>query len=273
MSESKFVIVLKGDKIEKISSVEFARKFAEYAILASNVYPSNKTAKYFIPTHPSWRKFDETLLPKIPLPTLRTQKMIHGLFYEVWTRQIENKIEAVIVFKGTTINIVSDWICNLRWLTQNPFLKHIFRFFFWDYYHQVQSLTPKLIECIKKNFPTQYIDFVSTGHSLGGGLAQQAAYTTNDIKKVFAFNSSPVTGYKDIKKQDRLHNEMGIEISRIYQYGEILFFFRKVAKHFHPLTTINPEIKEYQFSFFEGSAFDKHDMHQLAMNLLKASEE
>ncbi|AHF17022.1 lipase family protein [Niabella soli] len=272
MTRSKFVIVLTGSHQERLKANIAAKQFVDYAIFSSNIYPENKTSSSFIPVKTDWEKIDEAFLPKIPLPILKTQKMICGLVYEVWHRKTENKIEIVISFKGTTPNVFNDWICNLRWFTLNPVLRGVFHYFFWDYYHQVQMLIPQLISTVKNIFPNKSVEFISTGHSLGGGLAQQAAYATNDIKKVFAFNPSPVTGYKDIKKNFRKINEIGIEICRIYQAGEVLFFFRKVAKYFYPLTTVDPEIKEYKFSFFKGDSIERHAMRKLAINLINASK-
>ena len=221
----------------------------------------------------SWitgKKIELDFQPKIPAPALKSQKLIEGLKYEVWKNINQDNSEIVLVFKGTTPTFLSDWISNLRWMTFNPILRGIFYNFVWDYYHQVQVLTPAIVKHVKEKFKDIPMKFTSTGHSLGGGLAQQAAYSCSAIKKVIVFNSTPVTGYKDIKKEQRLLNHVGIETSRIYHAGEVLSYLRDFIRIFIlPLSTTNPCIKEYQFSFLKGSAIKKHDIREFATYLVK----
>lgn len=267
MSGEKFVIVREGNKTVKKTEAEFADLFLDYAVLSSNIYWPNSSAPEFIPVN-GWQMLNEGSLPPVPPPKFKSQKNIKGLKYQVWYSSNNGKTRAALVFKGTTFTFLNDWICNLRWATLNPVGKRIFYYFLWDYYHQVQVVTPLLIENTQKMLPGHTIEFIATGHSLGGGLAQQAAYSCDHIKKVIVFDPSPVTGYKDIKKELRVLYEKGIDTSRVYHKGEILSYIRNFIRVFIlPLSTINPSIKEYQYSFLNGSAIKKHAIRDFALYL------
>ena len=70
-------------------------------------------------------------------------------------------------------------------------------------------------------------ELYSTGHSLGGGLAQEFAYALprNDnvprVTKVFAFDPSPVTGFYSVGKDLRDYNKTDLRIDRIYERKEV----------------------------------------------------
>ena len=268
MKKTKYIVVRHGTKTTKVDLPEMAAKFLDYAILSSNVYCASQDDKDFIPID-DWKLFEEPL-PKIPPSKLKSQLTIYGLKYQVWWKEINQKINIVIVFKGTTFSLRNDWICNFRWLTMNPILKNIFKFFLWDYYHQVQVLTPTIVSNIKNHFQNNLVEFSVTVHSLGGGLAQQASYSIDAIKNVIVFDTSPVTGYFDIKKEFRLKNQIGIETCRVYQQGEILSYFRNFIRVLIlPLSELNPSIKEYEFSFLKGSSIKRHKMRDFAIRLRK----
>ncbi len=269
---SAFVVVRHGKKVEKQHLEDVAGKFLDYAILSSNIYCNDEDDPNFIPLK-EWQRIHLNLVPKLPIPTLKSQKMIEGLKYEIWLHTTSEKYQVAIVFKGTTPSLFSDWVCNLRWITLNPLLRGVFYKFLWDYYHQVQTLTPIIIEQVKEKLGDMPVEFITTGHSLGGGLAQQAAYSCKDIKKVIVFNSTPVTGYMDINQKERVINHMGIETSRVFHSGEVLSYLRDFIRIFIiPLSIANPCIKEYQFSFLKGSVIKKHSIQEFALYLVNASQ-
>ena len=99
---------------------------------------------------------------------LRLAAFKQGLYLEVWRRQIPTEM-IVVSFKGTNFLSRRDWKSNLRW-----FLRHL------PWFRDQYTL-------LCREFGDEFADWASrtcgpdarlcaTGHSLGGGLAQQFAY-------------------------------------------------------------------------------------------------
>lgn len=101
---------------------------------------------------------------------------------------------------------------------------------------------PRILDILdeKCDCPT----IISAGHSLGGGLAQQAAYSCERIKRVFAFAPSPVTGFYSVKRRERRENKKGIHISRIFEHEEVLAYFRFALRNPLQLRPSDPRITE-----------------------------
>jgi hypothetical protein len=127
---------------------------------------------------------------------------------------------------------MDDWEANFRWVLS-----------FFDAKDQYTVLTDIFIPAFVAEYSWKAeqpgwewlkdAKVVSTGHSLGGGLAQRFAYSlqaTNGIptvKEVFAFDPSPVSGKRsspDFKAQAK-----GLTIYRIYNRGEILASLRSLV--------------------------------------------
>jgi pimeloyl-ACP methyl ester carboxylesterase len=100
----------------------------------------------------------------------------------------------------------------------------------------------------------------STGHSLGGGLAQQFAYALPDallqqgqnlprVIQVYAFDPSPVTGYYSLEKQIRMQNSKGLRTDRIFERGEILAVVRSFLALVRPPSMMNPAVRAVRYSF------------------------
>jgi hypothetical protein len=146
-----------------------------------------------------------------------------GLFYETYVYISANKIqEAVIAFRGTENNGAQfwhDWRSNLA----------SFFGFEPEQYKIASKNIPKVIRALKETSPD--IRIYATGHSLGGGLAQQAGYLSRDIKEVFTFNTSPVTNWTRLALDGNVENAYPI-IHRIYNGGEVLGGIRSVSTLF-----------------------------------------
>jgi hypothetical protein len=173
--------------------------------------------------------------------------------------------EFVIAFRGTNFTSADDWISNFRWLTRALPV--------YDQYDQVRGLTPTFIEKIKAHpcyRPESRI--ASTGHSLGGGLAQLAAYTVPEIRHAFAFDPSSVTGYYGVPKGARECHDMGLKIERIYERHEILSRLRYVMRAIYPWSTYDPQIRSIRFAAeAKGDSVDQHNLLILANKLLELS--
>jgi len=181
--------------------------------------------------------------------------------FKVWEKPAQDQVNLVIAFRGTDDR--KDWTSNFRWFTRKITGKE-------DQYDWVRKMMPQLMDIIHQRHQGKQLRIVTTGHSLGGGLAQHAAYTTDEIKEVYAFDSSPVTGYYDI--EERKKNSLGKKIDRIYERGEILSYARSLLRPFYELSEKDPNITEIGFNFTKGSwAGEQHSMTDLAKNLQEAA--
>jgi hypothetical protein len=154
-----------------------------------------------------------------------------GPKFHVWARFPEQYAgacsEVSIAFRGSTL-AARDWISNF-----NP----VTRFAFDDHYQRLQRNIDALIQRITR-LPCYQggTRIVSVGHSLGGGLAQFAALANRAgptrIDKVFAFDSSPVTGAPMLDQALREGNAAALEIDRVHQIGETLINVRRLLQQY-----------------------------------------
>ncbi len=166
----------------------------------------------------------------------------------------------VIVFRGTDFDQRADWASNFRWFGRIFSTKL-------DQYDEVRILVPKIIQEIETTYGS--IDSViAAGHSLGGGLAQLAGYSSHKINFVVAFDSSPVTGFYDIDGGLRRFNAKNLKIYRAYEHGEVLAYIRLGMKGLYPISKNDPDIVQVRFNLIEkGNVISQHDMKELACRL------
>ncbi|APW41776.1 hypothetical protein RS694_03920 [Rhodoferax saidenbachensis] len=144
-----------------------------------------------------------------------------GLFYETYVhRSAEEKItEAVIAFRGSETRAgqtASDWGTNLsNFFGFEPQQYAIARL-------HIEKLTDRILA------EAAGVPIYAVGHSLGGGLAQQAGYLTKSIKEVYAFDTSPVTNWTHLRRDGAVKQGYPI-IHRVHNSGEGLAGFRGVA--------------------------------------------
>ena len=146
-----------------------------------------------------------------------------GLFYETYVYLENNTItEAVIAFRGTEnkgSQFWHDWQSNLA---------SVFGFEP-EQYRIASEKIPNVLKALKLENP--HIKIYATGHSLGGGLAQQAGYLSKDILEVFTFNTTPVTNWTNLSLKGKVQNRYP-KIHRIYNGGEVLGGIRSVTTLF-----------------------------------------
>ncbi len=235
----------------------------ELALLCSNIYEppdhydpdcraEDKRFKV-----PGWEPFQFTSEPEKP----KWHCKVKGLQYETWIKNRDTAPPLVlIVFRGTDMEQVGDWVSNLRWVTRFiPLL--------WDQYDQTRAIVPRIVEQVHNELGPD-VEIASAGHSLGGGLAQQAGYISKHINTVYAFDSSTVTGFYSVKRKQRKENKKGMRIFRIYEHGEILAYLRMVMKAVYPVSNRDPKIVEIRFNFLDkGNFVSQHSMKRFACNL------
>lgn len=174
-----------------------------------------------------------------------------GLSVHLWRHQQPGQAscdEFVIAFRGTDFDSADDWIANFRWLTRVlPF---------YDQYDQVYDLMPKIMARMEKEpcfRPSTRV--ASTGHSLGGGLAQLAAYREPSIRRVYAFDPSSVTGFYMVQPETRDCSRQGLKIDRVYERNEILAYLRFVMKLLYTVDQQNPQIRSVRLNVAERQLF------------------
>ena len=129
------------------------------------------------------------------------------------------------------------------------------------------------------------VRIITTGHSLGGGLAQHLAYSlpavqSSDgtliprVSNVYAFDPSPVTGWYSVKSDLRTLNAKGLKIDRIFEHGEILSYARLILSYFNPPSANDPAIREIRYNFVQSlNPFSSHSMRLIACALIDGSRQ
>lgn len=241
--------------------------------------------------------------PKVPEEWIRWQNFPsgelssvmrkRGLFIVVYEREAPPR-EIVVVFEGTNFTELPDWGANLRWFLRfiPGYVDHYTltaREVSNEFFHRIRSQSEKYqVSESEENLRSvggDTIKIVSTGHSLGGGLAQHFAYTFKQsskasvgprVSEVYAFDPSPVTGWVSAEDPPRSHNAKGLIINRIFEHGEILAYVRLLTSRLVRLvgSTENPSIYEYRYNFDpKANIVRNHSMRSLACGLFKAASD
>lgn len=228
--------------------VDMARRFGVMALFAEAVYrrdlpegtrdgngcaylaapaQGREVTRYGMPHGPQgsgrWERWTPASPPWGVVPCLDDPS---GLYYEtyVYRNAAGTLEEAVIAFRGTenrSGQTFKDWSSNLAaFLGFEP-----------DQYAVARAHMVPLIAALASALedpqgggPRIYV----TGHSLGGGLAQQAGYLSRNVREVFTFNTSPVSNWSQLRLHGQVRNAYPI-IHRLYHGGEILEKIRFVS--------------------------------------------
>jgi hypothetical protein len=198
---------------------------------------------------------------------------------DVWYHPAENIL--AVAFGGTVFTSRLDWRANLRWFIPG------------DDGDEYSVLVRHFIPAFQAEFHARRgrpgyerlgsVRLISTGHSLGGGLAQQFAYALVPDKElprvstVYAFDSSPVTGFYSVDKAIREANSQQLHVERIYERGEGLAAVRSILAAIYPPSASAPTINETRYALFWKpsvfalrSAVDQHSMMPFASEMTRA---
>ena len=230
----------------------WVRRFVDYASLSAIVY---RDVKDNVPPPVGWTQSPD---PRDVIDDRRT-----SLYFEVWEKKASlDSVEVAVVFRGT--HEWKDWWSNLRWLTR-------FIPIGWDQYDLTRREIAEVVDRARERNASARV--VTAGHSLGGGLAQHAAYACPDIGQVFAFDSSPVTGFRSIPEPARTTNRQDIVIDRVYERGEILSYLRQFVRKLVPLSLKDPAITEIRFNVTKGDLVKQHSMVKLVSGMARVARD
>lgn len=197
---------------------------------------------------------EDTDVPRpAQLPGHRTTP---DLTYRLWmSPEGETPRVALLVFRGT--HIKADWYSNLRWV--DSWIPRVD-----DHYEQTERVTREIINYVRQKNGADTL-ILAAGHSLGGGLAQTAAYTAcGEIRTVFAFDSSPVTKHR---ARNQCEGRSPENFYRVFEQSEILSYARFIVRLALGLKKSDPRIVEIKVHLFEGVGVTAHSMQQLSEGL------
>lgn len=239
----------------------YARRAAPYAMLSDHVYCAYLHGARAVaagecqdqhPVGDGWRfLFDSQQL-------LSAAEKETGLAFSVYLRMelTDTRRQVVFAFRGTDFTSLPDWRANAHWV-----LRHLPRE---DQYQLLHRRAPEFISMAeretRKLVDAPEIDFYSTGHSLGGGLAQYLAYSDKRFVAAVVFDPTPVTAYKTLITNAQVN--CNARILRVYETGEVLSYVRSIIRRFYSLSD---NIHEVAFNVVHswGNPVANHSMEKL----------
>ena len=204
-------------------------------------------------------------IPTKPKGDKRDKAKFDGdLVFGIWQRETpENMSQLALVFRGT--HTYGDWWSNARWITKHLNLG-------WDQYDLTRTVAHYIDEDLATDhpelFPSPISEIVVAGHSLAGGLAHQAGYAVQSVKRVYSFNGSSVTGFYSVPERDK--HKIGMRIYRIGERGEFLSLLRNFMRLIYPVVERDPKIVEATYNFGSFGLISQHSIDDLACKLFEA---
>jgi hypothetical protein len=216
-----------------------------------------------------------TRWPAFPKGTDQDGFAKYNLRIEVWNNPSLNAV--VVAFGGTNPKKLADWIANFRWFIPHhndeyTQVVHTFQPLFAQEYEQLERRPDYAFLAHARLF--------ATGHSLGGGLAQEFAYSVQNDKpdvplvtKVYAFDPSPVTGYFSVDAGTRDFDKQCLSIDRIYQRREILAILRSFMNLLHRPSAQDPVVREIRYNLYKSwNPVYRHSITELGDHLVTVAD-
>lgn len=178
---------------------------------------------------------------------VRRNSFMSGLSYDIYTQETADRYTLLAAFRGTDGLLSFDFFANASWFTQwfNP----------WDQYRQARNTFKNVFEAAVIQSRGKKLSVITTGHSLGGGLAEHVA-SIYPCTSAITFNSSFVSNTK-------LYGNHIPQLIQIYEKGDIFEMFM-------PLTKNTKQHSVYRFdvdNIKHDSVVTEHKMEQIAAGI------
>ena len=173
-----------------------ANDYLLYAVASLNAYEDPEITRFVV------ERFD---------PTFKEIKMgeHNNLHYKVYLND-GDKPQVIVAFRGTRLGSVADWIANLSWITGLLPISTA--------YDAARPEFRAIRALVKERLGDRDVGYVTTGHSLGGGIAQHIAYGFPCVSAV-VFDTSFVTNayyYKQPYEPVTVHlHDRGDELTKL----------------------------------------------------------
>jgi hypothetical protein len=195
---------------------------------------------------------------------------------ELWSNPLQEAV--AVAFGGTVSSNWRDWLSSFRWFILRRRRDD-------EYTELVKEFGPAFVkEFVRRKRQTQWAflqraTLFATGHSLGGGLGQEFAYSlpinpdVPRVTKVYAFDPSPVTGFYSLDASIRNVDSKSLEIDRVYERGEVLAILRSLENFVYRPSAAAPVIREVRYNLFRThNPIAGHSIAELACKLDGASK-
>lgn len=218
---------------------EVANIYLQYAVAAFNAYKSTLKDGVF---------YDEDL---------RRTRFVFGDVFTEWSAatRIERPgglsldyyfgshdpevFKILIAFRGTQFDSLGDWYANLSWLTQLIPVR--------NQYDYARESVAEIVKRAKAVANGRKITVLTTGHSLGGGLAEHVAYA-------FPCTSAIVFDSSFVVNKYRLAEPFDAQVVHIFDRQDELTFLRRLflsdtetpSYRRYPLDLVPPKMLQHR---------------------------
>ena len=202
---------------------EYIDESHRYAMACSNAYKHGvyKNNQFLIPGWSRVERYDNRL----------------GSAADVY--EVEGGERVIIAFRGTEFRTLKDWMYGN------------FNIIYPGQYKEAQLV----YRLVRQKYGNQ-VKIVTTGHSLGAGLALNCARNNPEVDAV-VFDASPRVFSYARYPSSQLH---------IVEKGEIMTLVRTVWRYIPP-NAFNPLVTR-SVDYFDGSRLQQHNMYHLAFAIL-----
>lgn len=255
-------------------ATDIARAVLPYAALATEVYcyMRSDASRPFLQRRdedcPSdemhhahgWQRLTVYPTDELPPRKLGDRGLRFALYYK--DNGPQQPVMLTLAFRGTEFSSWPDWHSNLHWFLPGRDQYQVLR----DITHQVIANSKAEVQQALQR-PVDQWQIVTTGHSLGGGLAQLMAYKSREINAAVVFDPSPVTGYYTCVEDEEVN--CNVPVWRVFARGEVLSYVRSLMRKGYRLSE---NITEIEFDGVAGNIISKHSMPNFYQLLQRAQQ-